>query len=50
MNKSKLSRIELCQDKDVTQEILKMVSSYGMKMKLERFEIPKAVTLIHESW
>ena len=45
-----LSHEELCQDPKVVNEVLKQLTSHGLSMGCEKFEIPKAVTLIPELW
>jgi long-subunit acyl-CoA synthetase (AMP-forming) len=49
-NKAGLARADLCRDPDVVRAFLAEISSYGAKMKLEKFETPKALTLIPETW
>jgi len=41
---------ELCSDPDVTKAVLKELQDHGRKRKLEKFELPGAVTLVKESW
>ncbi len=50
LNKTDLSRSALCADQAVNREILKTLTAYGVSVKLERFEIPKAITLIEAPW
>jgi len=40
----------LCQDNDIVQAVLKSISVHGIKSNLEKFEIPKMVTLAPEAW
>ena len=49
-NKEGLSFEEMCEDKDVTGGALRDLINYGKKLKLEKFEIPGAVTLVKDSW
>jgi hypothetical protein len=43
LGKTDLSRDKLCNDPGVTKDVLKTLASFGTSMKLERFEVPKAV-------
>lgn len=45
-----LSHEELCQDPKVVNEVLKQLTSHGLSMGCEKFEVPKAITLIPELW
>ena len=49
-NKEELSFEDMCKDKDVTGGALRDLVNYGKKLKLEKFEIPGAVTLVKDSW
>ena len=49
-NKEALSFEDMCKDKDVTGGALRDLVNYGKKLKLEKFEIPGAVTLVKDSW
>merc|ERR1712083_810678 len=40
----------LCQDNDIVQAVLKSISIHGIKSNLEKFEIPRMVTLVPEAW
>jgi long-chain acyl-CoA synthetase len=40
----------LLRDVDVQQHILKNLIDHGMKNRLQKFEIPNAVTLVQEEW
>ena len=40
----------LLKDIDVQQHVLKSLIDHGMKNRLEKFEIPRAVTLVQEEW
>ena len=40
----------LIRDVDVQQKILKTLIDHGMQKRLEKFEIPRAVTLVQEEW
>lgn len=50
IDKSKLSREELCQDGQVKAEYIKILNSHGIQQKLQKFEIPRAVCLVSEAW
>ena len=41
---------DLCQDKDVTGAVLRELVNHGKTHRLEKFEIPGAVTLCKELW
>jgi len=41
---------ELCRDFKVIKEVLKDLTNHGLKMGLEKFEIPKQIVLIPELW
>ena len=49
-NKEHLESDAMCEDKDVTGGVLRELVNYGKKLKLEKFEIPGAVTLIKDVW
>jgi len=49
-NKQDLEFEEMCADKDVTGGVLRELTNYGKKLKLEKFEIPGAVSLIKDQW
>ena len=40
----------LCVDKDVTGAVLRELVAYGKKLRLEKFELPGAVTICQELW
>ena len=40
----------MCADKDVTGAALREIVNHGKKFRLEKFEIPGALTLIDELW
>ena len=40
----------LCTDKDLTGAVLRELVNHGKKHKLEKFEIPGAVTMIKQIW
>ena len=40
----------LCDDRDVTGAVLREVVNHGKKHRLEKFEVPGAVTLCKELW
>lgn len=50
LGKGALTRAELCKDPAVVGEVLERLAAYGARGKLERFEIPKAVTLVDAPW
>ena len=39
-----------CQDKALTGEVLNELLRHGMKYRLEKFELPRAITLVKEVW
>merc|ERR1712106_461800 len=41
---------DLCTDSEIVQAVLKTLDTYGVKTNLEKFEIPKQLTLIPEAW
>ena len=45
-----VSKEELCRESAVVAEILKKLTDHGRAMKLEKFEIPKAIHLDPEPW
>ena len=49
-NKEDLDFEAMCEDKDVTGGVLRDLINYGKKLKLEKFEIPGAVTIIKDAW
>ena len=48
--KSDLSFEELCKDKDMTGAVLREIANHGKTSKIEKFELPGAVTLCSEEW
>ena len=40
----------LCRDEDMTEAVLRELVSYGRQLRLEKFELPGAVTLCGELW
>ena len=48
--KSDMEFEALCKDPDVTGAVLRELVNHGKKHKLEKFEIPAAVTLCKEMW
>lgn len=48
--KSDLAFEALCEDRDVTGAVLRELANHGKKHRLEKFEIPGAVTLVKELW
>ena len=49
-NKGDLEFEAMCEDKDITGGALRELVNYGKKLKLEKFEIPGAVTLVKDIW
>jgi len=41
---------DLCKDSDIIQAVMKNINVHGIKSNLEKFEIPKMVTLVPEAW
>lgn len=41
---------KLIDDKDVAEAVLKELVAHGTRGRLEKFELPHAVTLVHEQW
>ena len=39
-----------CQDESLTGEVLNELLEHGKKYRLEKFELPKAITLVKEVW
>jgi len=50
MGKEKLDCSDQCTDKDIIGAFLREVVQHGRKFKLEKFELPGAVTLCQELW
>jgi len=48
--KPELSWEEMCQDRDITGGVLREIVNQGKQSRLEKFEIPGAVTLCSEEW
>jgi len=48
--KGNLSFEELCQDKDITGAVLREIVNHAKGSRLEKFEIPGAVTLTNIEW
>jgi long-chain acyl-CoA synthetase len=40
----------LCQDLDIIQAVTKSLGIHGIKSNLEKFEIPRMITLVPEAW
>ena len=49
-NKEDMAFEDLCDDKDVTGAALREVVQQCKKFKLEKFEIPGAMTLVKDTW
>ena len=41
---------DICSDPAIIKELLKQISTHGLSMGLEKFEIPKQISLISEQW
>lgn len=41
---------KLCEDKDIVQAVVKTLGIHGIKSNLEKFEIPRMMTLAPEAW
>ena len=41
---------QMCDDKDVTGAALREIVNHGKKFRLEKFEIPGALTLVDDMW
>lgn len=50
LNLGTLSFEEMCQNARITSEVLKELTFYAKKVKLEKFEWPGALTLCPELW
>ena len=50
LGKEGLEFTELCRDRDVTGAALRELVNYGRQLKLEKFELPGAVTICAELW
>ena len=48
--KADLDMEAMCGDKDVTGAALRALVNHGRKFRLEKFEIPGALTLVNEIW
>ena len=49
-NKEDMTFEDLCEDKDVTGAALREIVLHSKKFRLEKFEIPGAVTLVKDLW
>ena len=49
-NKQDLDFADMCKDKDLTGAALRELVNHGKKFRLEKFEIPGALTLINDTW
>lgn len=49
-DKTNLTFESQCEDKDLTGAVLRELVQHGKKHKLEKFEIPGAVTIAKELW
>jgi len=50
LGKSGLDFPSLCRDKDVTGAVLRELVNYGKQLRLEKFELPGAVSICQELW
>merc|ERR1719334_755764 len=50
LGKSELSFVDQCSDKDLTGAFLREIVQHGRQHKLEKFEIPGALSLCQELW
>lgn len=48
--KTGLTREEACLDADIVADVAATLFKHGLSQRLEKFEIPKAVTLVAEPW
>jgi long-chain acyl-CoA synthetase len=49
-NKEELEYEQICKDMDITGAVLREIVNHSRKLKLEKFEIPGAVTIVKEVW
>ena len=45
-----ISYEEICIEPKVISEVLKQITNHGLSMGCEKFEIPKAISLLPEIW
>lgn len=50
LEKAGLSREDACRDPEVVEELTSALWKHGLNQRLEKFEIPKALTLVPEPW
>ena len=50
LGKTELDSVAMCRDKDVTGAVLRELVLYGKQARLEKFELPGAVTIVPEMW
>ena len=48
INNSELN--ELCKNETVLENVIKTLSTYGLKNGMEKFELPKKITLVTDEW
>ena len=48
--KEELTFEQMCNDRDVTGAVFREIVNHSKKLKLEKFEIPGAVTVVKEVW
>ena len=50
LGKADISREEACSNPKIVEELTKDLWKHGLNQRLEKFEIPKALTLVAEPW
>ena len=50
LGKADLSREEACLDPEIVEELTSALWKHGLNQRLEKFEIPKVLTLVAEPW
>ena len=50
LGKADLSREEACLDPEILEELTSALWKHGLNQRLEKFEIPKVLTLVAEPW
>ena len=41
---------ELCKNEKVLENVIKTLTTYGLKNGMEKFELPKKITLVTDEW
>ena len=49
-NKGDMEYEQICKDRDITGAVLRELVNHSRKLKLEKFEMPGAVTVVKEMW